>query len=32
VHSALADRLAFLEAQHDLSVSTDADDYAPASA
>jgi NAD(P)-dependent dehydrogenase (short-subunit alcohol dehydrogenase family) len=30
VHAALADRLAFVEAQHDLSVSTDADDYAPA--
>jgi NAD(P)-dependent dehydrogenase (short-subunit alcohol dehydrogenase family) len=30
VHTALADRLAFVEAQHDLSVSTDADDYAPA--
>jgi NAD(P)-dependent dehydrogenase (short-subunit alcohol dehydrogenase family) len=30
VHTALADRLAFVEAQHDLTVSTDADDYTPA--
>jgi hypothetical protein len=30
VHAALADRLAFVEAQHDLSVSTDADDYVAA--
>jgi NAD(P)-dependent dehydrogenase (short-subunit alcohol dehydrogenase family) len=30
VHAALSDRLAFVEAQHDLTVSTDADDYAPA--
>ncbi len=32
VHAALSDRLAFVEAQHDLSLSTDADDYAPATA
>jgi NAD(P)-dependent dehydrogenase (short-subunit alcohol dehydrogenase family) len=32
VHTALADRLAFVEAQHDLTVSTDADDYTPAAA
>jgi NAD(P)-dependent dehydrogenase (short-subunit alcohol dehydrogenase family) len=32
VHAALADRLAFVEAQHDLTVSTDADDYAAVSA
>jgi hypothetical protein len=32
VHGALSDRLAFVEAQHDLTVSTDADDYAPAAA
>jgi NAD(P)-dependent dehydrogenase (short-subunit alcohol dehydrogenase family) len=31
VHAALSDRLAFVEAQHDLTVSTDADDYVPAS-
>jgi NAD(P)-dependent dehydrogenase (short-subunit alcohol dehydrogenase family) len=30
VHTALADRLAAVEAQYDLAVSTDADDYAPA--
>jgi NAD(P)-dependent dehydrogenase (short-subunit alcohol dehydrogenase family) len=30
VHTALAERLAFVEAHHDLAVSTDADDYVPA--
>jgi NAD(P)-dependent dehydrogenase (short-subunit alcohol dehydrogenase family) len=32
VHAALYDRLAFVEAQHDLTVSTDADDYVPTAA
>jgi NAD(P)-dependent dehydrogenase (short-subunit alcohol dehydrogenase family) len=32
VHAALSERLAFVEAQRDLSLSTDADDYAPAAA
>jgi NAD(P)-dependent dehydrogenase (short-subunit alcohol dehydrogenase family) len=32
VHAALSDRLAFVEAQHDLTVSTDADDYVSATA
>jgi NAD(P)-dependent dehydrogenase (short-subunit alcohol dehydrogenase family) len=30
VHAALADRLAFVEAQKELTFSTDADDYVPA--
>jgi NAD(P)-dependent dehydrogenase (short-subunit alcohol dehydrogenase family) len=32
VHAALSGRLAFVEAQHDITVSTDADDYVPATA
>jgi NAD(P)-dependent dehydrogenase (short-subunit alcohol dehydrogenase family) len=32
VHAALSDRLAFVQAQHDLTISTDADDYTPATA
>jgi hypothetical protein len=32
VHAALSGRLAFVEAQHDITVPTDADDYVPATA
>ncbi len=32
VHTALSDRLAFVEAQRELTLSTDADDYTPATA